>query len=84
MRDVLLEIADLLERSEDPDPVCLADLDALVRDGCKSPLYNSEVHESELHATLYYVREGLLAQRRATPLGAAERNPLDAPLPGGD
>jgi hypothetical protein len=28
----------------------------LLTDGCKSPLYNPEIHISELRATLYYLR----------------------------
>jgi hypothetical protein len=67
VRTTLLEIADLIEQADDPDPACCAEVRALLRDGCKSPLYNPEVHESELLATLYYVREGLLGPgRRAT------------------
>jgi hypothetical protein len=66
VRTAVLEIADLIEQSEDPDPACCAELWALLRDGCESPLYNSQVHESELLATLYYVRERLLAHSPST------------------
>ena len=60
VRSELLEIADLLERTHDPDPACVASLHELLRNGCDSPLYNAEVHESELRATLYYARRALL------------------------
>lgn len=40
---------------------CLA-LHRLLTDGCASPLYNCEVHPSELRATLYYVRSRLGAR----------------------
>jgi hypothetical protein len=64
VRTTLLEIAELIERSGDPDPACCAEMWALLRDGCQSPLYNPQVHESELRATLYYIRAGLLARER--------------------
>jgi hypothetical protein len=67
VRTALLEIADLIEQAADPDPACCAEVWALLRDGCESPLYNPEVHESELLATLYYVRKGLLASARRVP-----------------
>ena len=59
VRGDLLEIALLLEAADDPDPECVAELSRLVRDGCKSPLYNPDVHPSELRATLHYVRSRL-------------------------
>lgn len=55
----LLEIAALLEAAPDPDPRCVRTLHRLLTDGCESPLYNPDVHPSELRATLYYVRLGL-------------------------
>jgi hypothetical protein len=64
VRTTVLEIAEEIERAADPDPACCAELWALLRDGCGSPLYNPEVHESELLATLYYLRVGLLTRER--------------------
>jgi hypothetical protein len=61
VRSELLEIADLLERTDDPDPACVAELHGLLSDGCESPLYNPEIHISELRATLHYIRAGLAA-----------------------
>jgi hypothetical protein len=63
VRTDLLEIAALLEHAVLPDPACVADLRRLVSDGCGSPLYNRDVHPSELRATLYYVRARLAAPR---------------------
>lgn len=63
VRIELLEIAALLEHRQRVDPVCVRVLKDLLADGCSSPLYNSDVHISELYATLYYVRSWL----RATP-----------------
>ena len=59
VRTDLLALADLLERTEDPDPDCVEALRALLRDGCDSPLYNADLHMSELRAALYYLRVGL-------------------------
>lgn len=61
VRDDLLEIAALLEQTSRPNPGCVATLRRLLTDGCESPLYNPEVHPSELRATLYYVRSRLIA-----------------------
>ena len=55
----LLEIAAMLERVPDPEPDCVATLHDLLANGCASPLYNTDIHISELHATLHYVRSGL-------------------------
>jgi hypothetical protein len=60
VRADLLEIAALLECTSAPDPGCVAVLHRLLTDGCASPLFNRDVHPSELRATLYYLR-GLLA-----------------------
>jgi hypothetical protein len=38
----------------------MAELHSLLADGCDSPLYNSEIHVSELRATLYWVRARLV------------------------
>ena len=59
VRGDLLEVADLLETTAAPDPACVADLYRLLSDGCESPLYNPDVHVSELTATLYYARSAL-------------------------
>lgn len=61
VRPELLELANALEECADPDPASLADLRRLLTDGCQSPLYNPDVHISELRATLYYLRAGLTA-----------------------
>ena len=59
VREQLLDIAWLLEESMDPDPRPVAELHKLLRDGCESPLYNPDIHESELRATLHYLRSAL-------------------------
>ena len=59
VRADLLEIAVMLEHSDDPDPGCVAAVHDLMSDGCESPLYNPDVHVSELRATLYFVRSRL-------------------------
>ncbi|HEX4010539.1 MAG TPA: hypothetical protein VHX62_11045 [Solirubrobacteraceae bacterium] len=59
VRHELLELAALLESAEAPDQRCVAALHTLVTSGCDSPLYNWDIHESELRATLYYARAGL-------------------------
>jgi hypothetical protein len=59
VRANLLEIAALLEHTSNPDPARVAALQDLLASGCDSPLYNPDIHISELHATLDYVRSGL-------------------------
>lgn len=59
VRTDLLEIAALLEHTPDPRPNCVAALRTLLTNGCDSPLYNADVHFSELEATLDNVRSGL-------------------------
>ncbi len=56
VRGELLEVAALLEAAADPDPGVVAELYRLLTDGCSSPLYNRDVHISELQAALYYAR----------------------------
>ena len=56
VRSELLEIAAVLERAQCPDPASIAVLHELLANGCDSPLYNPEIHVSELRATLYDVR----------------------------
>lgn len=71
VRDDLLEIADALERTDDPDRRTVHALLELLRNGCNSPLYDPDVHESELHATLYYARAALLLPREHPRDGAS-------------
>jgi hypothetical protein len=59
VRADLLEIAAALECASEPDPECVRTLHGLLTDGCESPLYNPEVHLSELRATMYYLRTRL-------------------------
>jgi len=59
VRPDLLELADSLDRCDDPDPPAVADLRRLLTDGCRSPLYNPDIHISELRAALYYLRARL-------------------------
>jgi hypothetical protein len=59
VRTELLEIAALIEHTRTPDPVRVATLRNLLANGCDSPLYNPDIHMSELHATLHYIRSGL-------------------------
>jgi hypothetical protein len=63
VRGDLLEIATLLEDAPRPDHVAVGLLRGLLTDGCESPLYNPDVHPSELRATLYVVRSRLAAAR---------------------
>jgi hypothetical protein len=74
-RTDLLEIATMLEHVHDPDPARVAALRDLLSDGCESPLYNTDVHLSELWATLYYVRSGLARAAIQTNLGSRDRSP---------
>jgi hypothetical protein len=64
VRTELLEIAALLEHTHDPDPDCIAALRDLLANGCDSPLFNPDVHVSQLHGTLDYVRSGLCRESR--------------------
>jgi hypothetical protein len=77
----LLEIASLLERSTDPDPRPAAELHKLLKDGCESPLYNPDVHESELRATVHYLRSALATSEhgdRVRSVPVAHRNGMEA------
>jgi hypothetical protein len=71
VRTDLLELAVMLEHAQDPDPACLEALQELLSDGCGSPLYNSDVHDSELRATLYYARSWL-QKTTITPDGSGQ------------
>jgi hypothetical protein len=55
----LLEIAAMLERTQRPSRECIATLHELLANGCDSPLYNPNIHVSELHATLDHLRAAL-------------------------
>jgi hypothetical protein len=59
VRTELLEIAALIEHTRSPDPGRVATIRDLLANGCASPLYNPDIHISELHATLHYIRSGL-------------------------
>jgi hypothetical protein len=60
VRTELVEIAALLERAVCPDPAAVTELQRLLGSGCDSPLYNPQIHESELRAALYYAHRALL------------------------
>jgi hypothetical protein len=69
VRDELLELAVILEHGDDLHPSWVVAIHRLLTDGCESPLYNRDVHISELRATLYYLRD--------------DRGPQPAPIRGG-
>jgi hypothetical protein len=56
VRDDLLEVADLIEQAATVDPSRLAEVRRLLTSGCDSPLYNPDLHVSELHASMYFLR----------------------------
>jgi hypothetical protein len=58
VKEELLEIALMLEYADDLDASWIRETHKLLTDGCDSPLYNRDVHHSELWATLYYLRVG--------------------------
>jgi hypothetical protein len=58
VKDELLEIARLLEYAGDLDAWWISETHKLLTDGTGSPLYNRDIHLSELWATLYYLRVG--------------------------
>jgi hypothetical protein len=62
VRTDMLEIAAMVEGAHDPDRASITALRKLLANGCDSPLYNPEIHISELRATLYGVRKGLATQ----------------------
>jgi hypothetical protein len=66
VRGDLFEIAAMLECTPDPDPASVAALRDLLADGCDSPLYNPDIHISELIAILHYARAGLGRPERTT------------------
>jgi len=58
VKEELLEIALVLEHAGDLDASWISETRKLLTDGCDSPLYNRDIHVSELWATLYYLRVG--------------------------
>jgi hypothetical protein len=60
VRSELLQIAAALEHTANPNPASLTELHQLLANGCDSPLYNPDIHISELRATIHYLRAGLL------------------------
>jgi hypothetical protein len=56
VRDELLELALILEHADDRDASWVLAIHKLLTDGCESPLFNPDIHMSELRATLYYLR----------------------------
>ncbi|MBV8221566.1 MAG: hypothetical protein JO325_24130, partial [Solirubrobacterales bacterium] len=54
----LLGLALTLERADDLDVSWLSETHKLLTNGCDSPLYNPDIHISELWATLYYLQVG--------------------------
>ena len=66
VRTELLEIAAALERAQNAPPTSVETLRALLANGCDSPLYNPDIHVSELHATLHHVRAGFDARVTAS------------------
>jgi hypothetical protein len=61
VRPELLQLANALEHSDNPDPACVALIHELLTDGC-SPLYNPNLPAEDLHATLTRARAGIAAQ----------------------
>jgi hypothetical protein len=79
VRSDLLEIAAALERAPNPAPASVATLGELLANGCDSPLYNPDIHVSELRATLDRVRAGLWGQDSPRPAAIgdnADRNAM--------
>ncbi len=66
VRKDLLEIAAMIEHAPDPDPASVKALRDLLAHGCDSPLYNPDIHISELIATLHHVRARLGQPKRWT------------------
>ena len=67
VKDQLLELAYMLEQCGDVDCSWMLDVHRLVADGCGSPLYNRDVHVSELRATLYYLLDAQKIQLAGQP-----------------
>jgi hypothetical protein len=56
VRHELRDLALMLEHADTLDASSVLAVHNLLTDGCESPLYNRDVHISELWATLYYLR----------------------------
>ena len=67
VKDELLELAHMLEHGGDVDGSWMLDVHRLITDGCESPLYNRDVHVSELQATLYYLLDARKIQLAGQP-----------------
>lgn len=63
VRAELLEIAAALDQCDEPNAEAVDAAYNLLTHGYDSPLYNADVHPSELRATLYYVRASLARDR---------------------
>ena len=66
-RSQLLEVAALIEQAREVDPECIAELRRLLTSGCDSPLYNREIHPSEMTTALYFLRSRLRDAADAPP-----------------
>ncbi len=73
VRYELLEIALILEHADERDASWVRAIHKLLTDGCESPLFNPEVHFSELRATLYYLRAGFERPAQPLPVSPAAR-----------
>jgi hypothetical protein len=78
VRADLLAIAATLERTQPPNPACLATLHKLLSNGSDSPLYNPNIDVSELHRTIDGVRAGLRAHLTHAHPEARTRPVLEA------
>jgi hypothetical protein len=79
VRTELVEIAAALERAQNPDPASVATLRELLANGCDSPLYNPDIHVSELHATLHHIRAALGDDDAPTPAALRKSSARHAP-----
>ncbi len=69
VREELLELAALIDQAHDVDPECLAEVRRLLMHGCDSPLYNPDIHPSEMAAALYFLRSRLREANSSSPNG---------------
>ena len=63
VRPRLLELSAVLRAAPEPDRDVIAALQALLKDGCSSPLYNPDVPAEQLSAVLMRARVALAATR---------------------
>jgi hypothetical protein len=68
VRDELLELALILEHADHRDASWVFAIRKLLTDGCESPLYNRDVHMSELRAALYYLRREPQSREHPQPV----------------